>query len=124
MDTHVCHNDEVRRADGHVAWILQDPERSYIASVLDVEGSDIQGDVLMEQPRKTCTGCGKRSGLDDMVHNSMELGIHNSKFIIDVLVHGIGLDRQVPAHDVRCSRCGEPMGRFQWSRNVSWSSFI
>ena len=53
----------------------------------------------------TCSKCGKRSGLDDLVQNAIGMGIHNQGFMTDVLLNGP--QKSSPPHAVDCSRCAE-----------------
>ncbi|KAJ6256504.1 hypothetical protein Dda_8366 [Drechslerella dactyloides] len=117
MDTNSLFDDEFAHPEGGTCWLLSDTERSSIAGLLDVEGSAIYGDVIMIQPRKTCPGCSKRSGLDDMVHNAMALGIHSKAFLVNILLDKES-NQDVPPRRVNCSRCNEFIGVFQWTAAV------
>jgi hypothetical protein len=76
-------------------------------SELEIRGS------IMKQERSVCPGCGKHSGLDDLVHNALYAGIHSAAFMIKVLVNGPG--RSSPPHEIICSRCTtKHEGWFQW----------
>ncbi|KAK6513135.1 hypothetical protein TWF506_009301 [Arthrobotrys conoides] len=105
--------------EGAVLWFLTDDERTSIANSLDVEKStllDLKGNV-MNRARATCTGCGKHSGLDDMVHNAVEAGIHSNTFVLDVLVNGP--QSMSPAHGLKCSRCdSEYEGLWRWDADT------
>lgn len=85
-----------------------------------VSKSSLYGNV-MEQNHVPYTCCGKPSGLDDLVRNSLELGIHSNLFILDALIHGPKADS--PAHELTCSGCGtQYAGMFNWT-NVPDSSW-
>lgn len=74
----------------------------------------------MAQERSVCGGCGKHSGLDDLVHNALHAGIHSAPFMVDVLVNGP--KGQSPAHDLVCSRCTTKYeGRFWWPFQRTWA---
>ncbi|KAF3215334.1 hypothetical protein TWF191_009313 [Orbilia oligospora] len=102
-----------------VRWLLTDEERTSIATLLAVEEptiSHISGNI-MNRARTTCTGCGKHSRLDDMVHNAVEAGIHSSAFVLNVLVNGP--HAKSPAHGLRCSRCdSEYEGLWSWHEDT------
>ncbi|EPS42479.1 hypothetical protein H072_3582 [Dactylellina haptotyla CBS 200.50] len=98
-----------------VRWILTETERESIASILDIDKSVLEGmeGNVMNRSRATCSGCGKRSGLDDMVHNANQLGVHDKQFMVDVLVNGP--KALSPAHAMDCSECGGTFdGLFHW----------
>ncbi len=68
----------------------------------------------MNRERSKCNGCGKQSGLDDLVHNALYSGIHSGPFMVDVLTNGP--KGQSPAHDLVCSRCTtKHEGSFEWA---------
>ncbi|KAG8864199.1 hypothetical protein FRB96_006020 [Tulasnella sp. 330] len=87
-------------------WILTPVERTHIASLLDVDASAIttEGNIMVGD-RVCCKSCGKRSGLDDLVHNALSIGVHCKDFMLDVLINGPKADS--PAHPLSCSTCGE-----------------
>ena len=58
----------------------------------------------MNAERQTCSHCGKRSGLDDLVQNAFARIVHGKSFMVDVLVHGP--KGESPPHVVDCSSCG------------------
>ncbi|KAG8978757.1 hypothetical protein FRB94_003039 [Tulasnella sp. JGI-2019a] len=100
-------------------WILTDVERTHIASLLNIEESEItkEGNI-MGQDRAQCT-CGKYSGLDDLVHNALNLGVHCKNFMLNVLTNGP--QGPSPAHDLSCSNCGEMYaGKFFWVPSIPW----
>ncbi|KAF3111411.1 hypothetical protein TWF102_007079 [Orbilia oligospora] len=106
-------------SSGGVRWLLTDEERTSIATLLDVEESTIShiSGNIMNRPRATCTGCGKHSGLDDMVHNAVEAGIHSNAFVLNVLVKGP--HAKSPAHGLKCSRCdSEYEGLWNWREDT------
>lgn len=73
----------------------------------------------MNTGRMTCKCCGKRSGLDNMVHNAAQIGIHGKAFMVDVLVDGP--KGQSPAHAISCSQCGETFdGMAYWLEEGNW----
>ncbi|KAK3896670.1 hypothetical protein C8A05DRAFT_20405 [Staphylotrichum tortipilum] len=86
------------------SWILTDTERAHISDMLGIDASqlELQG-YTMAQERSICRGCGKHSGLDDLVHNALFAGNHSAAFIVDVLING-PKGPSAP-HDVVCSRC-------------------
>ncbi|PYH78654.1 hypothetical protein BO82DRAFT_434880 [Aspergillus uvarum CBS 121591] len=102
-------------------WILSDAERNHIAKMLDVEDKSLltlRGSRMMRE-RATCSGCGKHSGLDDLVHNALYAGIHGKAFMLDVLVHGPKAGS--PGHEITCSGCGSVHdGRFYWIPSLPW----
>ncbi|KAK6516274.1 hypothetical protein TWF506_006183 [Arthrobotrys conoides] len=76
--------------EGGVRWILSHEEREHLGKLLDVDASTFDGlkGNIMNRPRMTCKKCGKLSGLDDIVHGAVELGVHTKGYMIDILVHG------------------------------------
>ncbi|RAL12655.1 RBP protein [Aspergillus homomorphus CBS 101889] len=102
-------------------WILSDTERGHIADMLDVENKDlltVRGNRMM-QGRAICMGCGKHSGLDDLVHNALYAGIHGRDFMLDVLLNGAKNDS--PGHEIVCSGCGTVHeGLFWWIPSDPW----
>ncbi|EXJ58388.1 hypothetical protein A1O7_05813 [Cladophialophora yegresii CBS 114405] len=99
--------DQVYREKGGVRWLLTDEERKHIVELLDTNESTVSHlkGTNMTIARMTCVKCGKRSGLDDLVHNAVEGGIHNKEFMVDVLVNGP--KGASPLHHLDCSRCSE-----------------
>lgn len=68
----------------------------------------------MRQERACCKSCGKYSGLDDLVHNALSIGVHCKDFMLDVLINGP--QAESPAHALSCSSCGETFdGWFEWA---------
>ena len=68
---------------------------------------------IMNQERSICRGCGKHSGLDELVHNALYAGIHSTAFMVDVLING-PKGPSAP-HDLVCSRCTTRYkGSFSW----------
>ncbi|KAG9029086.1 hypothetical protein FRB95_005735 [Tulasnella sp. JGI-2019a] len=100
-------------------WILTDVERTHIASLLDIDASEITNEGnTMHQDRAQCT-CGKYSGLDDLIHNALNLGVHCRSFMLDVLINGP--QGSSPAHDLSCSHCGQMYaGKFWWYEIPDW----
>ncbi|KAB8253575.1 RBP protein [Aspergillus pseudonomiae] len=101
-------------------WILSEAERAHIASLLKTETDaiTIRGNI-MTQERRVCAHCGKHSGLDDLVHNALALGIHSDGFMLDVLQHGP--KNTSPPHNLLCSNCGEQHeGTFLWIPSLPW----
>jgi hypothetical protein len=73
----------------------------------------------MKQERSVCAGCGKHSGLDDLVHNALYAGIHSAAFMVKVLLNGP--ERPSPPHELVCSRCTtKHKGPIQWVDNQKW----
>ncbi|KAF3316699.1 hypothetical protein TWF173_001363 [Orbilia oligospora] len=111
-------------SSGGVRWLLTDEERTSIATLLDVEESTIShiSGNIMNRARATCTSCGKYSGLDDMVHNAVEAGIHSNAFVLNVLVNGP--HSKSPDHGLKCLRCdSEYEGLFGWYGDTHiWST--
>ncbi|KAL4961054.1 RBP protein [Aspergillus stella-maris] len=105
---------------GGFRWIITPEERAHIGSLLDCHGSDISRPAtLMVQDHKICTGCGKHSGLDDLIQNALSLGIHSASFMLDVLQNGPKKDS--PAHELFCSRCGVKHSEmFLWIPSNPW----
>ncbi|KAG6986666.1 hypothetical protein G7Y79_00074g098630 [Physcia stellaris] len=108
-------------------WLLTSKERAHIAGLLNCAGmysslspcpvdlppsypsSQHLDDItlrgnIMNRERSVCKGCGKHSGLDDLVHNALYLNIHTPTFMLDVLQNGPKNDS--PAHWILCSGCG------------------
>ena len=56
------------------AYTEHKAEFLFQATKLEMRGN------LMGTERTQCQGCGKFSGLDDIVHNALEQGIHNVDF--------------------------------------------
>ncbi|KAF7590131.1 hypothetical protein BBP40_003244 [Aspergillus hancockii] len=101
-------------------WVLSDAERAHITSMLktNTETITLHGNI-MAQERRVCASCGKYSGLDDLVHNALALGIHSDSFMLDVL--RIGPRNPSPPHDLLCSNCGELHdGAFWWIPSNPW----
>ncbi|KAF3182288.1 hypothetical protein TWF751_007329 [Orbilia oligospora] len=100
---------------GGVRWILTSEERAGITSALRIEAriiNHVKGNV-MTRTRSICSGCGKHSGLDDMVHNAIMSGVHDGVFIAKILVDGP--QSQNPSHGLQCSRCSESFeGVYDW----------
>ncbi|EPS45516.1 hypothetical protein H072_542 [Dactylellina haptotyla CBS 200.50] len=108
-------NDELQTAGGY-HWLLTNEERQHIAEILEIDESNLAhvSHTPINRSRMTCTQCGKRSGLDDVVQSAHELGVHTSAFMINVLVNG--LKANGPVHGMDCSRCGERFdGVFSYS---------
>lgn len=60
----------------------------------------------MDRERQICKECGKASGLDDIVHDSLVSNTHTREYIIKALQ--IGPKKEANAHfHVYCSACGE-----------------
>ncbi|KAL4898862.1 hypothetical protein BDW74DRAFT_184286 [Aspergillus multicolor] len=110
-------SEPVTASNGEQAyrWLLTETERAHIADMLDVQESEISlSGNIMVQDREVCSGCGKHSGLDDLVHNAYHLGIHNKDFMLNILTNGP--KSESPAHDVHCSRCSNRYEtRFRWA---------
>ncbi|KAF8462134.1 hypothetical protein BDZ91DRAFT_662563 [Kalaharituber pfeilii] len=101
-------------------WLLTGEELSHIAEMLNVDSSVIikEGNI-MNRERTACKSCGKFSGLDDLVHNALALGIHTPKFILHVLQNEP--QNQSPGHEIQCSKCGEIFdGSFWWIPGSDW----
>ncbi|KAK4232698.1 hypothetical protein C8A03DRAFT_39709, partial [Achaetomium macrosporum] len=74
-------------------WILTDTERAHISDMLDVDISELtlrDNITNSSAPSTVDRGCGKYTGLDDLVHNASYAGIHSAAFIVNVLVNGPG----------------------------------
>ncbi|KAI9778294.1 MAG: hypothetical protein M1835_004971 [Candelina submexicana] len=105
--------------DGY-RWLMTDKERNHIASLLktDTSAISLRGNI-MGQERKVCKSCGKHSGLDDLVHNALSLGIHSKAFMLDVLQNGP--KQNSPEHELQCSTCGEMFeGMVGWIYVTPW----
>ncbi|KAF3085924.1 hypothetical protein TWF569_009636 [Orbilia oligospora] len=109
-------------AEGGVRWILSHEEREHLGELLDVDAStfdNLKGNI-MNRSRMACKKCGKLSGLDDIVHGAVELGVHTKGLMIHTLVHGPAGGS--PAHAVDCSRCSEQFeGVFLWFSPSNWT---
>ncbi|KAF3938920.1 hypothetical protein ABW19_dt0200723 [Dactylella cylindrospora] len=102
-----------------IKWITTNEERESIAQALDIDASLFahrDGNV-MAQHREQCS-CGKYSGLDDLVHDALKLGVHSKQFMADVLVNGPS--GPSPAHGLNCSKCGNMFTSvFHWFPGLS-----
>ncbi|KAL3462354.1 RBP protein [Aspergillus heterothallicus] len=109
-----------RTHEGAYRWIVTPEGRAHIASLLGCNVTHItRTATLMAHDRRTCTGCGKPSGLDDLVHNALGQRIHSASFILDVLENGPKNDS--PAHELFCSGCGvKHVGEFMWIPSDPW----
>jgi len=58
----------------------------------------------MSRDRMVCRGCGKHSGVDDLVHNALYAGIHSASFMVDV-INGHKATGASSPHDIVCSNC-------------------
>ncbi|KAF3279133.1 hypothetical protein TWF970_004239 [Orbilia oligospora] len=100
---------------GGVRWILTGEERASITSALGIEAhiiDHVRGNVMTRE-RSVCSGCGKHSGLDDLVHNAIMAGVHDGAFILKVLVDGP--QSRSPTHGLQCSHCSENFdGVYDW----------
>ncbi|KAK6513841.1 hypothetical protein TWF506_008273 [Arthrobotrys conoides] len=88
-------------------WVLTSEERSNIAKILEIEEdtiSHVKGNVMCRE-RMQCGGCGKLSGLDDLVHNAVTAGVHNRDFILEVMAGGP--QTRAYAHKMQCSNCSQ-----------------
>ncbi|KAK6517066.1 hypothetical protein TWF506_006944 [Arthrobotrys conoides] len=118
--------DEVPIIDGHgpgARWIMTDAERDSIVKMLDIDEVDAAQMTShnMTRGRMTCKSCGKRSGIDDMVHSAQALGIHSKEFMVDVLIYGP--HGQNPSHAFDCSKCGTTFeGVADWRAYPPWRS--
>ncbi len=81
----------------------------------------------MTRPRETCAHCGKRSGLDDIVSNAIDQGVHSKNWMIDGLVNGPPDNGKSVPHKVNCSGCATRFtGTFAWHNNdgaVGWYDY-
>ncbi|EJP65754.1 RBP protein [Beauveria bassiana ARSEF 2860] len=105
-------------------WALTDTERAHIANLLNVDATElaVKG-TIMNRERSTCNGCGKQSGLDDLVHNALHAGIHSAPFMANVLANGPKGPEEIPPHELTCSRCAtKHEGSFGYGR-VHWKTF-
>ncbi|PKX96287.1 RBP protein [Aspergillus novofumigatus IBT 16806] len=102
-------------------WILTPTERSHIAAMLNCDTSDIAlNGNIMAQDRQVCKGCGKFSGLDDLVHNAKHLAVHSPTFMLDILKNGP--KNGSPPHALSCSSCGVMYdGEFSWPFPENWA---
>ncbi|KAF1739068.1 hypothetical protein CRV24_001000 [Beauveria bassiana] len=87
-------------------WLLTETERAHIASMLNVETSELKfrGNNFL-QDRSECGKCGKYSGMDDFVHNALYAGIHSVEFMKDFLLGKTEQATPYTEHEVVCSRC-------------------
>ncbi|RFN50623.1 rna binding protein [Fusarium flagelliforme] len=101
-------SERVMCSNGNEAyrWVLTESERVHMAEMLGVDKSSIglRGNV-MNRDRMVCQGCGKHSGLDDMVHNALYAGIHSASFLKEIVVDGKPPGNGSPAHEIFCSNC-------------------
>ncbi|KAL4745797.1 hypothetical protein BDW72DRAFT_207882 [Aspergillus terricola var. indicus] len=107
-------------SDGAYRWIITPEERAHIARLLDCDASTISRQAtLMAQDRQVCEGCGKYSGLDDLIQNALSLGVHSAEFMLDVLTNGPR--NNSPGHELLCSSCGVKHSEtFYWIPSQPW----
>ncbi|KAM3537904.1 hypothetical protein ARSEF1564_009173 [Beauveria bassiana] len=87
-------------------WQLTETERAHIASMLNIETSDLKlKSANFLEDRSQCEGCGKHSGMDDFVHNALYAGIHSVEFMRDFLLGKTKQTAPYTEHEVICSRC-------------------
>lgn len=60
----------------------------------------------MNRERQICKVCGKASGLDDIVQDSLDSGTHSREYIIKALQVGPKKETDLQ-YDMYCSGCGE-----------------
>ncbi|KAK6509781.1 hypothetical protein TWF481_004510 [Arthrobotrys musiformis] len=102
-------------------WIMTTEERSSIAKMLDLDDDNAAKMKAhnMSRDRMTCQTCGKRSGVDDIVHSAQALGVHSTEFMVDVLMNGP--KGQNPSHAFDCSQCGTTFeGVADWRAYPPW----
>ncbi|KAF8850518.1 hypothetical protein BDZ45DRAFT_770028 [Acephala macrosclerotiorum] len=94
------------RGKASYRWLLTEVERKHIADLLDIDVTTItfRGST-MNRERQICKFCGKASGLDDIVQNSLDLGTHTRELILNAFK--LGLQDPSSLHDIYCSDCGE-----------------
>jgi len=73
--------------------------------LLDVDFNSLRvKGVILSGPKQKCQGCGKLSGLDDIVHNTLEEGIHSKEFMVKVFE--TGGPHASSEREIRCSSAG------------------
>ncbi|KAF3164687.1 hypothetical protein TWF225_009664 [Orbilia oligospora] len=126
MSSHMTVDEVPVVAEGHEPgsrWIMTDSERNSVAKILNLDEVDAAKMTAhnMTRERMTCTSCGKRSGVDDLVHSAHAIGIHSKEFMVDVLFNGP--HGQNPAHAFDCSKCGTTFeGVAAWLAWPPWPS--
>ncbi|KUJ17438.1 uncharacterized protein LY89DRAFT_684488 [Mollisia scopiformis] len=95
------------RGKASYRWLLTDAERKHIAALLDIQVGDlaIRG-TTMNRERQICKVCGKASGLDDIVKDSLDSGTHTKEYVINALRLG-PKHETTSLYDIYCSDCGE-----------------
>ncbi|KAL6303073.1 hypothetical protein BKA93DRAFT_750836 [Sparassis latifolia] len=107
---------DARHGDEYL-WYIDDAESRHLSDLLgtDFGRLRIKG-VLLSKPKMQCENCGKHTGLDDIVHNALQDGVHSKEFLIEVL------EDRAPhpssGHVIRCSSAG--CGRAYDESLTSW----
>ncbi|KAL6299801.1 hypothetical protein BKA93DRAFT_829578 [Sparassis latifolia] len=110
---------DARHGDEYL-WYIDDAESRHLSDLLgtDFGRLRIKG-VLLSKPKMQCENCGKHTGLDDIVHNALQDGVHSKEFMIKVLEDRTS--HPSSGHVIRCSGAGcgraydEPPPR--WTRD-------
>lgn len=78
---HIAKNSKAECEFDHLSdfRLVLRPTDFVMASAVPSRGS------IRNRDRAQCRGCGKHSGLDDLVHNTLYGAIHTSDFMLDVL---------------------------------------
>ena len=61
------------------------------------------GGNVVNRDRMVCEGCGKHSGLDDMVHDALYDGVLSASFVKEIIVDGKPPGNGSPANEIFCS---------------------
>ncbi|KAF4901953.1 hypothetical protein CGCF415_v009563 [Colletotrichum fructicola] len=105
------HDDDGR---GLFRWMLSDTERAHMCKLLNLDETTFstRTGFVFSREREVCTGCGKYSGIDDLIDTALKMRVHSAEFIVDSVLTG----KPSPlAHSIDCSSCGKKHeGTFFW----------
>lgn len=112
------------RGKASYRWLLTEAERKHVAALLDIDGKSVSDmtfqwlteyslasdltirGTTMNRERQICKVCGKASGLDYIVQNSLDTKSHTKEYIVSALHLGPKGESTV-LYDIHCSSCGE-----------------
>jgi hypothetical protein len=94
----------LRSSNDFILWNIGQDESDRISALLDADFSDfgIIGHKVNRE-KCTCTGCGKRTGLDDFVHTALQTGVHSKAWMVKAF-SGPRISDGTP-HVLQCSIC-------------------
>ncbi|EQB58695.1 hypothetical protein CGLO_01025 [Colletotrichum gloeosporioides Cg-14] len=113
---HVPSSEHIHDDDGQglICWMLSDTERAHILMISPCEEATFstRTGFVFSRERDVCTGCGKHSGIDDLIDTALKMKVHSAEFIVDSVLTG----KPSPlAHSIDCSSCGKKHeGNFFW----------